>query len=240
MKKRGKIILGTISSIIIILGALYAISTIINFYNNNNNNDYIDETFSSEGRYDDSNLNYMGVIFVNKTHVYDLQFHCEDHPNHSCEESGLQYYAGDFFFNNKTPVIACAPGYVERVDWLQGEDPDNISLYIINVGVRFNATVTLTYCFEPFTNKTSDWELQGSWLNVSVGDWVNKGDLIGTFLKINHYAHIHWDIGVPCMSPDYPRPEHFYDTEGYTLMVDLISYLNNTFSDGRDRGGCYF
>ncbi|HUT81702.1 MAG TPA: M23 family metallopeptidase [Candidatus Bathyarchaeia archaeon] len=196
--------------------------------------------FSSEGRYNDTNLNYMGVIFLNKTDIFDLVFHCESHPDHPCEDSGLQYFAGDFFFNNQTPVIACAPGYVERIDWLAGDDPSSESVYIINIGVRFNETVFVTYCFEPFTNLTTHWELQGSWLNVSLGDWVEKGDLIGTFLKIGNYAHIHWDIGVPCMENDYPRPEHFYDTEGYTLMVDLISYLNITRNDGRDRGGCYF
>lgn len=200
-----------------------------------------DQSFSSDGRYDESHLNYMGVIFENETDIFDLEFHCED-PTHACEESGLQYYAGDFFFNNLTPVIACAPGQVERIDYLAAEEnpPYNTSLYIINIGVRFNQTVSITYCFEPFTNKTGDWELQGQLINVSIGDWVQKGDLIGIFLKIAYSAHVHWDVSVPCMEQGYPMPEHFYDTEGYNQMVELITYLNITHNDGRDRGGCYF
>ncbi|NHJ84797.1 MAG: hypothetical protein FK734_05000 [Asgard group archaeon] len=229
MKKRGKIILGVVSTIVIIFGAVTISKVLIDKY----------DVFSSGGRYDDSNLNYMGVIFEDKLDIFDLFFHCEYHPDHPCED-GLQYYAGDFFFKNQTPVIACAPGYVERIDWLVGENLSDINVYFINIGIRFNETVSVTYCFEPFTNSTSDWELQGSWLNVTVGDWVEKGDLVGTFLKVGEYAHVHWDVCAPCMDNDYPRPEHFYDTEGYSLMVDLISYLNITHNDGRDRGGCYF
>ncbi|MBN1329322.1 MAG: hypothetical protein JXA54_07595 [Candidatus Heimdallarchaeota archaeon] len=234
MKKRGKIILSVVSTIVVLLGGFLIASLFLNKNDNYNPTD----TFSSEGRYDDSNLNYMGVIFVNTTDLYDLVFHCEYHPVHPCEDTGLQFYGGDFFFHNQSPVIACAPGYVDRIDWLAGDDPSGISVYIINVGIRFNDTVSVTYCFEPFTNKTRDWELQGSWLNVSLGDWVEKGDLIGYFLKINPYAHVHWDVCVPCMVDDYPRPEHFYDSEGYSLMVNLLNYLNTTY--GLDRSGCYF
>ncbi|MBN2156801.1 MAG: hypothetical protein JW776_12230 [Candidatus Lokiarchaeota archaeon] len=233
MEKRWKKVIVAITTITIIIGSFFIIMLI--------DNNPFDHGFSSEGRYDQNHLNYMGVIFENKIHVFDLTFHCETHPLHPCED-GLQYYAGDFFFNNMTPVIACAPGRVERIDWLAAEEdlPFNTSLYIINVGVRFNESVSITYCFEPFTNKTSDWELQGQLLNVTIGDWVKKGDLIGVFLKINQYAHIHWDISIPCMDIGYPSPEYFYDMEGYNQMLDLISYLNATHNDGIDRGGCYF
>ncbi len=187
----------------------------------------------ADGRYEEDFLDYMGVIFEDKTDLEDFHFHCED--PYACDEDGGQYYAADFFFANGTNIIAAAPGCVEYIDHIVGEG------YIINIRIRFNWTIIFTYCFEPFTNQSEDNAHQASLLEVKVGDWVQKGDLIGKFLKISAYAHVHWDMRIPCLGGEMIDPADYLDDEGYNKMSEMVDYLNIYgiyFSN--DRGGCYF
>jgi hypothetical protein len=155
MKK--KIIIIIVISCIVII----SIFTIYMLYNRG-------AFFSSEGRYDDSKLDYMGVIFQNSS---DINAFNEGFSTSSACPWGFEHNGIDFFFNNNSNVIAAAPGQVWEISNYIGEGKNK---YHVKLNIRFSNSIVIGYGFEPWTDNTSKRDKQWDMLQVKVGDWVQK------------------------------------------------------------------
>ena len=195
---------------IAVLGVIVAAGFVL--YNTWRTSDFF-QYFDNEGRYESTNLNYMGVIYSNRSDIYTWT---GGYSESSDCPWGAVHNGLDFFLNNGSTVIAAAPGMVEEMRWRDDGSDDNI--YTISITIRFNSSVQIEYVFEPTTIDPTDKEIQNEMLNVEVGDWVAKGDIIGEFLMIGGYAHIHFGTymdGACC-----PKP--FYSEEAYNEIMELV------------------
>jgi murein DD-endopeptidase MepM/ murein hydrolase activator NlpD len=181
-------------------------------------------SFDNEGRYDSSNLNYMGVIYTNRSDILSWNGGYSESTN--CPWNSI-HNGLDFAFKNESYVIAAAPGMVEEILVTDTGPADNI--YMIHVSIRFNESIQIGYVFEPWTTNSSDVDRQISMLDIEVGDWVAKGDTLGQFLSAGSSAHIHfavYDNEATC-----PRP--FFSDEAYIEIMELV----HTYQPGWDL--CY-
>jgi len=172
-------------------------------------------TFDPGDRYASDRLDYMGVIYTNRS---DICSYNEGYSETADCPWGFVHNGIDYFFYNNSQVIAAAPGYVEDVSWR--ENPDTtLNMYNIYVVIRFNATVVVRYGFEPFTHVVGDQNRQLSMLSVQEGDWVQKGDVIGRFLFVKDAAHIHFGV---VTGNEWLDPEPFFGGTDRTEILGLI------------------
>ncbi|MFW9938753.1 MAG: M23 family metallopeptidase [Candidatus Thorarchaeota archaeon] len=177
--------------------------------------------FNPGNRYDSSNLNYMGVLFVNESDIHAFN---EGYSESDACPWGFKHQGLDFFFNNDSNVIAAAPGQVWAIQKHESTDENK---YHVRIWIRFNRSTELGYNFEPWTTLESNRELQISMFKVKVGDWVQKGDVIADFLSCNESAHIHFDI---VERGKYYCPVKYFSAEGYTQMMSLVHSYQPTWN----------
>ena len=178
--------------------------------------------FDTEGRYDPSVLNDMGVIYSNRS---DIESYNEGYSESNNCPWGFIHNGIDYFYYNTTDVIAAAPGIVEGIsldDW----GPGGPHRYTIGVTIRFNATVTLTYGFEPWTNSTLEQAQQVAMFNIEVGTWVAKGDMIAKFLQAGDGAHIHFGVYQGNNARD---PTLYMSTAEYNELLGMVQDFNLTW-----------
>lgn len=173
-------------------------------------------TFNPSDRYQSEKLDYMGVIYANRSSQYGF-FEGYSETN-SCPW-GFIHNGIDYFFYNNTEVIAAAPGYVEEISWRVNPDT-TLNMYNIFVMIRFNASIVLHYCFEPFTHVEGDHLRQLDMLNIREGDWVDKADLIGMFLHVEEAAHIHFGVR---QGDKWLNPEPFFGPDDHDEIMTLIN-----------------
>jgi hypothetical protein len=173
--------------------------------------------FSAGGRYDDTNLNYMGVIYENQSdiHAFNEGFSTSD----SCPW-GFVHNGIDYFFNNNSDVIAAAPGQVWSIEMRENEGENK---YMIRIWIRYNNTTEIGYNFEPWTTHASDRDLQNIMFQVKEGDWVQKGDVIARFLQCNESAHIHFDI---VENGNRYCPVKYFSLDDYNELLTLIHFYH--------------
>jgi murein DD-endopeptidase MepM/ murein hydrolase activator NlpD len=173
--------------------------------------------FDPQGRYDPTVLNDMGVIYLNRSDI--RSFHEGWSTSNVCDWH-FAHNGIDFDFKNDSSVIAAAPGQVERIDLMDfGADKEN--RYTVNLGIRFNATVLITYGFEPWTNQTAGRAQQVAMFKVSVGTWVAKGDPIASFLMVGVSAHIHFGV----IQDNIFRDPSLYLSSG--AIVELLAMVHS-------------
>jgi len=204
-----------ILTLLIILGGIVAVV----LYRQNDNNQ---NTFDTEGRYDPSVLDYMGVIYSNRS---DIRSFNEAYSESTDCPWGFIHNGIDYAYYNDSDVIAAAPGLVERID-LNDWGPEALHRYTINVHIRFNATVFLMYAFEPWTNSTDEQAQQVEMFNFEVGSWVAKGDVIAKFLLAGEGAHIHFGV---IQDEQWRDPTLYMSTEGYNELLDMIHEFEPTW-----------
>ncbi len=171
--------------------------------------------FDNEGRYDDSVLDYMDVIYENQSDINAVN---EAYSNTENCPWGFVHEGFDYFMNNNTAVLAAAPGKVYDIMYTDnGEGVDN--RYYVTVWIRFNNIVEIGYNFESWTTNTSDWENQKRMIGVQEGDWVEQDQEIARFLQVGGSAHIHFDV-----IENNERQCHtkYYSQESYAEIMDLI------------------
>jgi len=178
--------------------------------------------FDTEGRYDPTVLDDMGVIYSNRS---DIESFNEGYSESESCPWGFIHNGIDYFYFNNSDVIAAAPGLVESIE-LRDWGPESWQRYVINVEIRFNATVTLSYGFEPITNSTDDQAQQLDMFNIEVGTWVAKGDVIAKFLYVNGGAHIHFGVNQNGNARD---PTLYLSAAGYNELLDMIHDFHPTW-----------
>ena len=181
-----------------------------------------DNLFDNEGRYDSSVLDNMGVVYSNRSDI--LAFNGGYSESDNCPW-GDEHNGIDFIFANNSDIVAVAPGRVEHIsliDW----GPDGWHRYIISVNIRFNATVTIEYGFEPITNSTTEQLQQLEMMNIENGSWVEKGDIIAKFLRANEWAHIHFGVYQDNTARD---PTLFMGTTDYNELLAMVHDFRPTW-----------
>ncbi len=171
--------------------------------------------FDPGDRYPSTRLDYMGVVYANRSDIHDFRegySETEDCP------WGFIHSGIDYFFYNNSRVIAAAPGYVERIWWQENEN-SSLNLYNIFVNIRFNASVVLHYLFEPSTHTVGDQYRQISMLTVKVGDWVMKGDTIGRLLNVDGGGLLHFSVMVNDKMVD---PVPFFGESDLQELLELV------------------
>ena len=172
-----------------------------------------DNSFDSEGRYDSSILNDMGVIYANPSDI--------EHWNNGYSESencpwGAIHPGLDYMFANDSPVIAAAPGLVEYIEVGYLE---NVPYYQISVQIRFNDSLWLSYSFEGNSLNDTVRDQQVSMLDVEVGDWVAKGDQIGRFLRPVELDHVDFMVH---LNEEAACPRLVMGTSDYNDLLALV------------------
>ena len=177
--------------------------------------------FDNEGRYDSSNLDYMGVIYTDQADI--LGWNGGYSESDSCPW-GAVHNGLDFGFKNESVVIAAAPGFVEEISWTDTGPADNV--YMIHVSIRFNETIQIGYVFEPWTTNSSGVDRQIEMLDIEEGDWVAKGDTLGEFLKLGVSAHIHFAV----YDGEATCPQPFFSDEAYIEIMSLVHSYQPTWN----------
>ncbi|MBN2157558.1 MAG: peptidoglycan DD-metalloendopeptidase family protein [Candidatus Lokiarchaeota archaeon] len=205
MKKGAKIALFIGFLLIISVVGIYLVPSFLN----------IDLFFNPGARYDSSVLK-LNVIFEDPNDIYAVNGGYS--TTRSCPW-GRVHEGFDFAFKNNSNVIAGAPGKVTEItydDW--GEDSGE-NRFMIHVYIRFNKSIELCYCFEPWTNISANWDHQKQLIQVKEGDWVQEGDIVGVFLNAGSGAHIHFDLKD---RGERIRLDKYYTPVAYDEMMDLV------------------
>ncbi|MHA1111702.1 MAG: M23 family metallopeptidase [Promethearchaeota archaeon] len=178
--------------------------------------------FDNEGRYEDSVLNNMTVIYESQS---DIVAWNEGYSESTTCPWGFIHRGLDFFFVNNSAVLAAAPGKVTSIEYRDnGAAYDN--RYWVTVHIQFNETVEIGYNFESWTNETSDWENQQSMIGVQEGDWVELGQEFARFLAVGGGAHI--DFSIHEDNAQY-CPQKYLSTDAYTELMSLVHSFHPTW-----------
>ena len=205
----------TILILLIIIGGV----GVVFLYQHNNINQ---NAFDTEGRYDPSFLDYMGVIYSNRS---DIGGFTEGYSESINCPWGFIHNGVDYFFYNNSDVIAAAPGLVEKIE-LHDWGPEAQHRYTVSLEIGFNATVYLLYNFEPWTNSTDEQAQQVEMFNIEVGSWVAKGEVIAKFLHAGDGAHIHFGVYQGGEAKD---PTLYLSTDGYNELLGMIHDFQPTW-----------
>ncbi|MFW9843651.1 MAG: hypothetical protein ACFFEV_03670 [Candidatus Thorarchaeota archaeon] len=211
MKKR-VCVLGIVFILIAAVGVLYLLGR-----------EPPEEVFDSEGRYDSTVLNNMGVIYENQSDIYAW--------NNGYSESdacpwGYTHYGLDYIFLNNSNVIAAAPGLVETV---HGEFRENETFYTVSVQIRFNSTVWINYSFEGFSLDPNVLAQQISMIDVEVGDWVAKGDVVGRFLQPTTLDHVDFTVYLEHVTDLPSCPRLVMGLADYNELMSLVHSYHPTW-----------
>ena len=179
--------------------------------------------FDTEGRYDSSILDDMGVIYANRS---DIESYNEGYSESDISPWGFIHNGIDYFYSNNSDVIAGAPGLVVGID-LNDWGPEAAHRYTINVEIKFNGTVSFWYGFEPWTNSTLEQAQQVAMFNFEVGTWVAKGDVIANFLSAAGSAHIHFGVVQEGVWRD---PVLYLSTSGFDELLGMIHDFHPTWN----------
>jgi len=207
MQKRTSAIVMVV--LVIITGIVFS----LHFGNNSHEPEDEADLFDNEGRYDSSNLNYMGVIYSNQSDI--LNWNGGYSESTDCPW-GVIHNGLDFAFRNDSTVVFAAPGLVEELHWTDTGPAGNI--YAIHVSVRFNESIQVNYVFEPWTTNSTDVDRQISMLDVEIGDWIALGDTLGQFLAVGSSAHIHFAV----YNGEATCPRPFFSDAAYIEMMELV------------------
>jgi len=213
MQKRTSAIVMVV--VVIIAGVVLSLQ----FGGNSHEPEDDEDLFDNGGRYDASNLDYMGVIYSNRSDILNWNGGYSESTN--CPW-GRVHNGLDFAFRNDSDVIAAAPGIVEAIElgFLV-----NGTVYKVGVLIRFNSMVMIEYGFEGFSEDVAVRAQQVAMLDIEVGDWVAKGDVIGQFLQGYGGAHVHFAIYVG--EATCPRP--FFSDDAYIEMMELVHSFEPTW-----------
>ncbi|MCG3226697.1 MAG: hypothetical protein H7645_07245 [Candidatus Heimdallarchaeota archaeon] len=176
-------------------------------------------TFNPGDGYDPSVLDFMDVIYDNRTDIYAFN---EGYSESDACPWGFEHNGIDYFLLNDSRVLAATPGQVVTVEWRDnGEEYEN--RFYIRLDIRFSKKILIGYNFEPWTQNSEDKDKQLAMFKVQKGDWVGIGQEIARFLYVGGGAHIHFDVtennGRSC-------PQQYFSTEGYNELMEMIHTFN--------------
>ncbi len=176
--------------------------------------------FSTAGRYDASQLTTMGVPFASAGDIYAFN---EGYSEDSTAPWGFIHTGIDYAFKNNSPVLATAPGIVLAISLRESNrEIGDINKYHVEMAIRFSALYIVHFNFEPWTDNPAQGDLQAALIRVRVGDWVVKGQVIATFLKVSEGAHVHYTVSEGMLPPADQPPTRYLSGADYLRLLDLM------------------
>jgi hypothetical protein len=177
--------------------------------------------FDPGSRYSSQRLDYMGVVYRNQSDIYAFN---EGYSETDDCPWGFVHNGIDYFFNNGSEVLAATPGQISSINWREFDNESNpLNRYNVFIRIRFNATIELSYGFEPFTYVEGDQNRQLAMIYVKVGDWVDKGDVIARFFHVGSGAHIHFGVTI---GNTWLNPEPFFGGADRIELLSLIHFYH--------------
>jgi len=178
--------------------------------------------FDNNDLYDDVELDYMNVVYDNRSDIYAFN---EGYSSSINCPWGFIHEGIDYFLINNSNVLAAAPGQVEDIEWRDnGEGTEN--RFYARIWIRFNKDIQIGYNFEPWTQNEEDKNQQLSMFSVQVGDWVEIGQEIARFLYVGEGAHIHFDV---IENNERSCIEKYFSEEGYDEIMEMIHSFHPTW-----------
>ncbi|NMC05059.1 MAG: peptidoglycan DD-metalloendopeptidase family protein [Candidatus Lokiarchaeota archaeon] len=207
--------MGTIA----VLGILIAFFSIFNYLG-------FDFFFDDQGHYDSMMLDDMGVVYSNRSDV--LAFNEGFSTVADCPW-GFVHPGIDYFLRNGSCIIAAAPGRVKSINIIDaGASREN--RYRVRVDIQFNMTLLVGYNIESWMNETWQLEAQRGAIIVQPGHWIQKGQVIGTFVRAGDGGHVHFDV--------IEHASHYCPSK-YFGAADLAELLDMVHSFHPDWALCY-
>ncbi|MEE9409424.1 MAG: M23 family metallopeptidase [Candidatus Heimdallarchaeota archaeon] len=173
--------------------------------------------FNAGDRYDSTNLDFMDVIYENRSDIYAFN---EGYSESNACPWGFEHNGIDYFLVNNSKVLAAAPGRVIESSW---REYDSENRYHIGINIQYNRSLFVSYNFEPWTQIEADKDKQILMLKVQEGDWVEQGQEIARFLYVNEGAHIHFDV---IEKNERTCPRKYFSPEGYIELIAMIKQFN--------------
>lgn len=207
VKKKTKIAIVGVIIVIVTVGLIF----LIVFTQSN------DIFFNNGDRYDSSILNDMGVIYTNRSDIHAFN---EGYSETTACPWGFIHNGIDYFFTNGSSYIAAAPGNVISVQ-INDFGSSQANRYRVAINIRFNATIVLLYNLEPWTNSTTLRDAVVSQIQVKTGDWVVKGQPLGTFVGYTDGAHVHFGVLV---NGNAHCPKQYF---GASDLVELMAMIHS-------------
>ncbi|MFH1355611.1 MAG: hypothetical protein ABII18_00630 [bacterium] len=145
-----------------------------------------------------------------------------DRVNGNYSETGDNPHDGIDFIPAKDQMTyqAVSSGTIDSVTLAENEHTGN---WQVGVNLAFNETYTVEYKFEPMSDSTSDGTTQEGYIQVSEGDTVATGDVIGYLLLKDDYSHVHFGLR---KNNETVCPETYFDSAAQTSLTALIQEDN--------------
>ena len=169
--------------------------------------------FNAGDRYPSTHLNYMDVIYENRSDVYAFN---EGYSDTTTCAWGTINQGINFYLVNNSRVNAAAPGRVITAAW---REYDNDRRWKIGINIQYNLTVVIGYVFELWTQNEEDADKQLLTFKVKKGDWVEQGQEIARFLNVNGGAYIHFEV---IEKREQRCPKKYFSAEGYREIMEMI------------------
>lgn len=201
VKKRGKIILITITGIIILAGILVPIMPFMLGWNPA----YGTPSFEFPME------NISTVVGMSAYNTPDWG------------EPGIFHNGLDLEISAPTPLVSPCFGVIERI-WYNINPYTGGEVAMIHVSIRVNYVWSVKLVFEPWANTTEIREQQLEAIVVKKGDRVQPGDLIGTLLYNYEYPHLHYMI----MKNSKDVCPYAYSSLTAQAMFEEIAFLTNS------------
>lgn len=122
------------------------------------------------------------------------------------------------------PFQAAFAGVVEFVELMQNGATGN---WQVNLRLRYDATYAAEYVFEPFSSSLTDGQAQLGQMQVTAGQVVPAGHLLGALVTVGAGAHVHFGLrenGIDVC------PEPFLSTEAKASILTLIHQDHPTWN----------
>ncbi len=133
------------------------------------------------------------------------------------DPSSTDFHTGfDFELPNPTEIYAPIRGEISDIIKIKMSN----ELWIIDVFIEYNSKWSTFIAFEPYTYDESVIDDQLSQIVVKEGDFVEKGQLLGTLDSVpnSEFPHIHWQV----QEDGEPVRPYDYCSESAKALMDIL------------------
>ena len=146
--------------------------------------------------------------------------------NYITTSSGTYIHNGfDFNTTQNMTVYAVAAGTVTA--YSQMFNSTN-SVYQFNITVRISDQYENEYIFEPFASTTASADIQAAAINISVGQHLSAGDLVGTVIPFASDGSSHLHLGLRSQNVATCPESYFSASDQAALLAFFQSSTGST------------
>ena len=139
-------------------------------------------------------------------------------------ESGIFHNGIDLVINASSRIVSPCYGIVSRI-WYNINPYAGGEVAMIHVAITINFAWSVKLVFEPNANTTELREEQLEAIEVNVGTKVEPGDFVGTLLSNEYYPHLHFML---MNSQGDVCPYHHSSSTAQAIYEDVAERTNCT------------